>query len=467
MDSSHPHRSVHSVFGSLGSGIRRLAIAMAGVALMGLVLSPAVRADHTPNPSTVTAVGNHQDELGCPGDWQPDCSSTHLAFDSEDGLWQAVFSLPAGSWEYKAALNDSWDENYGGGAVPGGTNIALALGLATDVKFYYDHETHWITDNVNSVIAAAVGSFQSELGCSGDWQPWCLQSWLQDPDGDGVYEYSTVDIPVGNYECKVALDESWDVSYPASNVPFSVAQSGDEVTFVYDSSSNQVDVQVSGPPPSGAASVTVAGSLQSELGCPGDWQPDCSATHLAFDAEDDIWQGTFSFPAGDWEYKAAIDDSWFENYGANAQPDGPNISLSLGAGADVKFYYDEESHWITDNVNSVIATVVGSFQSELGCSGDWQPWCLRSWLQDPDGDGIYTYATTDIPAGSYECKVAHDEAWDESYPASNEPFTISRDGALVLFTYDPVTNDLWVWEDGTPIRIETSTWGSVKARFRE
>ena len=49
------------------------------------------------------------------------------------------------------------------------------------------------------------------------------------------------------------------------------------------------------PPPDG---VTVAGSLQSELGCPGDWQPDCAASHLAFDADDEVWQGTFAFPAG-------------------------------------------------------------------------------------------------------------------------------------------------------------------------
>ena len=52
-------------------------------------------------------------------------------------------------------------------------------------------------------------------------------------------------------------------------------------------------------------SVTVAGSLQSELGCPGDWQPECGATHLGYDADDDVWQGTFNVPAGNWEYKAA------------------------------------------------------------------------------------------------------------------------------------------------------------------
>ena len=145
--------------------------AIAVLISMSLVSS----AGHTPEPSSVTVAGDLQEELGCPGDWQPDCAATHLSFDAEDGVWQGTFNVPAGSWQYKAPLNDSWSENYGVGAQRDGANIPLDLGAATDVKFYYDHETHWITDNVNSVIATVPGNFQSELGCSGDWQPWCLQ----------------------------------------------------------------------------------------------------------------------------------------------------------------------------------------------------------------------------------------------------------------------------------------------------
>ena len=63
----------------------------------------------------------------------------------------------------------------------------------------------------------------------------------------------------------------------------------------------------------------------------------------------------------------------------------------------------------------MIAVAPGSFQSELGCPADWDPSCLRSWLQDPDGDGIYAFETTALPAGSYETKVAIDEGWDENY----------------------------------------------------
>ena len=68
-------------------------------------------------------------------------------------------------------------------------------------------------------------------------------------------------------------------------------------------------------------SVTVAGSLQSEAGCPADWDPACATTHLAYDANDDVWQGTFNnLPAGDYEYKAALNDAWDRELRAPRRP---------------------------------------------------------------------------------------------------------------------------------------------------
>src|ERR671922_928968 len=116
------------------------------LAAFGMVGSTAV-ASHTPPPASVTLVGSLQSELGCGGDWDPGCATTHLTYDANDTVWQGTWSLPAGSYEYKAALNDSWAENYGAHAVRDGANIALAAG--SSVKFYYSHETHWITDNKN------------------------------------------------------------------------------------------------------------------------------------------------------------------------------------------------------------------------------------------------------------------------------------------------------------------------------
>ncbi|HEU6446626.1 MAG TPA: glycoside hydrolase family 15 protein, partial [Gaiellaceae bacterium] len=225
-------------------------LALAGAAL---VLLPTAAASHTPNPSSVTIAGSLQSELGCSGDWQPDCAATHLTYDAGDDVWQRTFSLPAGGYEYKAALNDSWTENYGLHAQQDGANIPLALPADAGVKFYYDHKNHWITDNKSSVIAVAPGSFQSELGCSSDWDPGCLRSWLQDPDGDGVYAFVTTALPQGSYEAKVAINESWDENYGqggvpgGANIPFAVPVDGAKVTFTYDATSHVLTIAATSP----------------------------------------------------------------------------------------------------------------------------------------------------------------------------------------------------------------------------
>jgi pullulanase len=442
--------------------VRAIASALPRILAAGIAAAsslPAAASD-TPAPTTVVVPGSLQSELGCSGDWQPDCAETALAFDADDQVWQRTFDVPAGAWEYKAALNGGWDENYGLHAVRGGANIPLSLAEAAAVKFYYSHQTHWITDNHSSVIAVAPGSFQSELGCPGDWQPDCLRSWLQDPDGDGVYTF-TARLPAGSYEVKVAIGESWDENYGAGgerngpNIAFTVDTSCLETLFSYDGATHVLTIGPAGAAPQ-PASVTIAGSLQSELGCPGDWQPECAATHLTFDADDQVWQGSFDLPAGGFEYKAALNDSWDENYGLRATRDGPNVPLTLGEPARVKFYYDHGTHWITDNRGGAIVTAPGSFQSELGCPGDWQPDCLRSWLQDPDGDGVFTFATRALPAGAYEVKVTINESWDENYGEGgvrngpNIPFTVSQSCEEVVFTYVAATHVLTV---GTAVSI--------------
>ncbi|MEO0973723.1 MAG: hypothetical protein AAFX85_11565, partial [Pseudomonadota bacterium] len=443
---------------------RRTALARPGcytAAIIATLAPCGVWANHTAEPDSVTIAGSLQAALGCPGDWQPDCAATYLDFDADDTVWQRVFTVPAGLWEYKAPLNDSWAENYGEGGELDGANIPLTLAADTEVKFYYDHHTHWVTDDVNSVIATAPGSFQSELGCASDWDPSCLRSWLQDPDGDDVYSFQAY-LPGGDYEVKVAIDERWDENYGdggvagGDNIAFSVPGDIAKLEFAFDYVTKLLTIRDAPPRPE-PMSVTIAGSLQEELGCPGDWQPDCAATYLAFDADDTVWQNTFAVPAGNWEYKAPLNDSWDENYGDNAEFNGSNIALDLAEGADVKFYFDRGTNWVTSNVNAVIATVPGSFQSELGCPGDWDPSCLRSWLQDPDGDGTYAFSAT-LPAGDYEAKVAIDESWDENYGdggvpgGTNIPFTVPAPLAEVFFTYDPNTNLLEIGlEEGGPI----------------
>jgi hypothetical protein len=51
-------------------------------------------------------------------------------------------------------------------------------------------------------------------------------------------------------------------------------------------------------------------------------------------------------PAGEYEFKVALDGAWTVNYGSDGKQDGPNYPLSLAADSTVTFTYDPETHLV-------------------------------------------------------------------------------------------------------------------------
>jgi hypothetical protein len=96
-------------------------------------------------PDAVAVAGSFNVAIGCAEDWAPACEAAQLELDEAAGLWQRTFRIPAGTYQYKAALDGGWTENYGAGGVFNGPNIALDLAADSDVTFTYDHETHVVT----------------------------------------------------------------------------------------------------------------------------------------------------------------------------------------------------------------------------------------------------------------------------------------------------------------------------------
>ena len=204
-----------------------------------------------------------------------------------------------------------------------------------------------------------------------------------------------------------------------------------------------------GGPVTQPSAVSMPGSHNGEIGCAGDWMPACDQAQMSLDPADSVWKATVDVPAGTYEYKAAIDRGWDENYGAGGAPGGANIPLDA-AGGPVSFYYDHATHYATTDAEGPIVTAAGSFQDELGCPSDWTPGCMAAWLQDPDGDGTFTFATTRLPAGSYQVKATHGLSWNENYGAGGAPgganidFDVPSDGVQVLFSYDVASHVLTV-----------------------
>ncbi len=128
-------------------------LATMAVLLLGLMLAGAAAADHTANPTSVTIAGDLQSEItrsrsaavAATGSRPAPPPTWPMTPTMTSG--RAHSTLPPANYAYKAALNDSWDESYGKNT--GSDNILLAA-PGGNVKFYYDHKTHWITDNINS-----------------------------------------------------------------------------------------------------------------------------------------------------------------------------------------------------------------------------------------------------------------------------------------------------------------------------
>ncbi|HRA49461.1 pullulanase-type alpha-1,6-glucosidase [Actinotalea sp.] len=205
----------------------------------------------------VTAPGSYQSEVGCPGDWQPDCLTTQLT-SRGNGLYAMTLAVPPGSYEYKIAIGGAWDENYGAGGVAGGANVAFTVAgdIPQEVTFVYDAASHAFTTSAQGPLLTLPGSYQSEVGCPGDWQPDCLSTVLLDLDGDGVSTFTTSRIPAGTYEVKVAHNLGWDENYGAggapggANIPFS-APGGKPITFTYDLATHLLTIEVTDAPLAG------------------------------------------------------------------------------------------------------------------------------------------------------------------------------------------------------------------------
>ncbi|MGA7206725.1 MAG: glycosidase [Specibacter sp.] len=87
------------------------------------------------------------------------------------------------------------------------------------------------------------------------------------------------------------------------------------------------------------SAVALAGDFGTVLGAVENWDPSHDGVQFQLDARSGKWSLTADLPAGHYSYKAVVNGSWEENYGAFGQLDGANHEFEH-AGGEVTFHYD-------------------------------------------------------------------------------------------------------------------------------
>lgn len=201
--------------------------------------------------------------------------------------------------------------------------------------------------------------------------------------------------------------------------------------------------------------VNVPGTYQPDVGCDS-WDPNCPITQMALDPNDNIFKITaLDVINSPLLYVASIGRDWEEEW-ANGYHSFRRDALYLESSLpypdvetiNVRFYYDDDANIVQGRVigdpESHVFVASGDFQSEIGCSADNDPACMRTWLHDADGDGLFTSEAYHIPPGTYTAQGVSNEGGNQgpgdlSESTNAVQFTIhnANEGKRVRFVYDP------------------------------
>ncbi|WP_349408450.1 alpha-amylase family glycosyl hydrolase [Pseudalkalibacillus sp. SCS-8] len=199
---------------------------------------------------TVRIVGSFGTD-GDPTFWNPASDEFKMA-SSENDMYYLKKVLNAGTYEYKVAINGTWDENYGENGEAGGQNMTFSLSEQKEVLFVYNDKTHVTTIMTDDQMPRLAGTIQPVIGAGDEWSPGTSTALLSDENHDNVYEFKA-NVPKGIYEFKVVLGNGWGVEYPKDNVKLNVTKDR-EVTFFYNHETKEVYTDYEGSGPDGLIS---------------------------------------------------------------------------------------------------------------------------------------------------------------------------------------------------------------------
>ena len=165
-----------------------------------------------------------------------------------------------------------------------------------------------------------------------------------------------------------------------------------------------------------------------------------------------MYEYTFKdVPAGNYEYKIALDKAWTENYGADGIQGGSNIALTVPDTQDVTVYYNDYTHLTATSVDYIIADV------SLSGSGIED----GTKLSDSGLTGIYT-AAVDLGEGTYsDIKLTYNE---KEFEFSEFKLEAAK---RVTFYFDPVSEIYYCNASDQAIETENVKYDSKDIEFKD
>ena len=307
-----------------------------GLLLCSCLPAPAALSANTPAPQFVTVAGDLQSELGCPSDWMPDCAATHLAYRSGGRRLAGDLQRPGRRLSVQGGPQQLLDRELRRPrpaqrrqplAQPRLGRRGQVLLLAPDPL---DHQQPERGDRHRPRQLPALPGLPGRLAAG-------LPALLAPGPGRRRHLHLLHPLDPGRQlrgegrdqrELGRELRRRRRVrTAPTSPSPW--PRTAPRPSSATTRRTHVLTVSAgSGGGAAQPASVTIPGSFQSEVGLlrrlaaraapPPTWPTTPT---------DGVWQGTFNVPAGSYEYKAALNDSWDVNYGANAQLNGANLGL--------------------------------------------------------------------------------------------------------------------------------------------
>ncbi|MHB1393509.1 MAG: pullulanase X25 domain-containing protein [Clostridia bacterium] len=308
--------------------------------LVGIPMPVTVKAEAADISNYAVLVGNFVSANNLGDDWDPANKNLMMIQLSPNIYTKTIDFTKTGSYEYKAAMNGTWDTNYG----QDGANKPIIIGNAGVVQFVLDVKAGKIYDSINDpgyfkATATLTGSLDSNDNGGQSWNP-ADSSYDLAYIGNGYFKGSFF-LKQGTYEYKLAYNYSWSNGEVSSNVGIEV-DADKEVTFIGNPwinycSDTQNDSSLSIKP-------SLIGTVR--LG-DDDWTPDKTGYEF-----NNYKKGKYLYakylPQGSYGYKVIKDYKW-----SNGEIPSNNkvVEITDEQGAYVLFIYDASQNGVYDSIN--------------------------------------------------------------------------------------------------------------------